>query len=177
MEVVSAQDLRLLGTLLVANPTRQELSRDSYPNGLGIWISPLAFPREPPPEPMMDPASAAQARDSGPNGKYLRRANQWAAALETHSLRQGSYWTGERGGLAFGGRRVVCTTYGFARVTGQVRLSVIHYVRPMQAFTHTSCSGRCRGQSNWRAGRFPWSCGHGFTMNTAAPRGSTPTAG
>ena len=47
----------------------------------------------------------------------------------------GVLWKGERGGLAFGGRRVVCTTYGFARVAGQVRLSVIHYVRPMQAFT------------------------------------------
>jgi hypothetical protein len=62
--------------------------------------------------------------DAGPT-EELRLANEWAAALQTHMLRNEDRYA-QRG--------LVLTTYGFARVAGRVQLSVIQYLRLRAAF-------------------------------------------
>ncbi len=81
------------------------------------------LPDSMPSQELIDGRAASSAYDSGPT-EELRRANVWAAALETVFLR----------GHRTAPRDIVVTTYGFVRVDGAIRMSVVHYLRPLSAY-------------------------------------------
>jgi serine/threonine protein kinase len=97
--------------------------------GLGMLTKRLAeldlsqvVPPEFPRENLLDSTARSFAYDSGPTPE-LRRANVWAAALESHLKRcEGPP------------RHTVLTTFGFFRTSQGERLGVIHYLQPWAAF-------------------------------------------
>lgn len=102
---------------------------DLGPN-LGAVTGPLtpedvasACPDELPPVDLMNDEIRSQAFDAGPSAAH-RRANVWSHVLRQAIQRQES--------LAPPG--TIRTTYGFVWLNGRLRLSVIHYLRPLAAF-------------------------------------------